>query len=158
MRQTLSILVEKGSSELARIVGLFSVGGYNIESLTVAESLEPQFSRVTLVTNAEPCVSEEIVKRLENQVGVLSVVNLSLTNHIEREMALLHVKTTSPGDRSEIMKLAEIFEAKVIAAARETLTVQAVAERERLKELLELLQSFGICEIARAGTLAIGKM
>ena len=158
MRQTLSILVEKGSSELARIVGLFSVGGYNIESLTVAESLEPQFSRVTLVTNSEPCVIEEIVKRLENQIGVLSVVNLSLTNHIEREMVLLHVKTTSPGDRSEIVKLAEIFEAKVIAAARETLTVQAVAERERLKELLELLQSFGICEIARAGTLAIGKM
>jgi acetolactate synthase-1/3 small subunit len=95
---------------------------------------------------------------LENQVGVLSVVNLSLTNHIEREMALLHVKTTSPGDRNEVVKLAEIFEARVIDAARETVTVQAVAERERLKELLELLQAFGICEIARAGTLAIGKM
>ena len=158
MRHTLAILVENRFGELARIVGLFSARGYNIESLTVAETLEPQVSRVTLVTSGDEKTIEHIVKQLDKQIRVLSVVDLSLIDHIEREMALLHVKTTSGIQRTEIGELAEIFGAKVIAVSAGTVTVEAVAERERLNDLLRLLQPFGICEIARAGTLAIGRM
>ncbi|MFN2532690.1 MAG: acetolactate synthase small subunit [Pyrinomonadaceae bacterium] len=155
MRHTLAILVENRFGELARIVGLFSARGYNIESLTVAETLDPEISRVTLVTSADDKTVEQIVKQVDKQVRVLSVVDLSLTNHIEREMALFHVQTKSGNERTEVTKLADIFHARVIDASQDTVTVEAVAEREGLENLLRLLKPFGICEIARGGTLAI---
>ena len=158
MRHTLAILVENRFGELAGIVGLFSARGYNIESLTVAETLEPQVSRVTLVTSGDDKTIEQIVKQLDKQIRVLSVVDLTLEDHMEREMALLHVETKSGNERLEVMKLAGIFDAKVIDASEDTVTVEAVAERDRLDDLLRLLQPFGIREIARGGTLAIARV
>jgi len=158
MRHTLAILVENRFGELARIVGLFSARGYNIESLTVAETLDPQISRVTLVTSGDEATIEQIIKQLDKQIRVLSVHDLSLRDHIEREMALLHISTKSGTERTQVMRLAEIFEAKVIDASISAVTVQAVAERQRLEEFLQLLAPFGINEIARAGTLAIGRL
>ncbi len=158
MKHTLAILVENRFGELARIVGLFSARGYNIESLTVAETLEPQVSRVTLVTSGDDKTIEQIVKQLDKQIRVLSVVDLTLDAYIEREMALLHVETKSGNERLEVMKLAGIFDAKVIDASENTLTVEAMAERDRLDDLLRLLQPFGIREIARGGTLAIARV
>jgi len=158
MRHTLAILLENRFGELARIVGLFSARGYNIESLTVAETLEPEISRVTLVTSGDEKTIEQIVKQLEKQIRVLSVTDLTLNDHIEREMALLHVESKSGNKRLEIMKLASIFDARVIDASEDTVTLEAMAERNKFDDLLRLLQPFGIREIARSGTLAIGRV
>jgi acetolactate synthase-1/3 small subunit len=157
MKHTLSIMVENRFGELARIVGLFGARGYNIESLTVAETLEPQISRVILVTSGDDNTIEQIIKQLDKQIRVLSVVDLTALEHIERDMALLHVKAKSGHERLEVMELARIFGASVIDASTETVTIEAMAERDRLDDLLHLLQPFGIIEIARGGTLAIGR-
>ena len=158
MRHTLAILVENRFGELARIVGLFGARGYNIESLTVAETLEPRISRVTLVTSGDDASVEKLVKQLDKQIRVLSVVDLTVTDHIERELALIHVNAASPVERVEIVKLAGIFEAKVIDVSESVVTVEATGERHRIDALLRLMQQFGIQEMARAGTLAIGKL
>jgi acetolactate synthase I/III small subunit len=158
MKHTLSILVENRFGELARIVGLFSARGYNIDSLTVATTVEPQISRVILITDGSDKTIDQIVRQLDKQVRVISVVDLTAMDLIEREMALLHVKTKSTSDRSEIMELVDIFGARVIDASPETVTIEAMAERDRLDALLILLQPFGISDIVRGGTLAIGRI
>jgi acetolactate synthase I/III small subunit len=157
MKHTLSILVENRFGELARIVGLFSARGYNIDSLTVAGTVEPQISRVILVTDGSDNTIEQIVRQLDKQVRVISVVNLTAVDLIEREMALLHVNTRTTSDRSEIIELANVFGARVIDASANTVTLEAMADRDRLDALLNLLQPFGISDIVRGGTLAIGR-
>lgn len=157
MKHTLSILVENRFGELARIVGLFSARGYNIDSLTVARTVEPQISRVILVTDGSDKTIEQIVRQLDKQVRVISVVNLTAMDLIQREMVLLHVNTNTTSDRSEIIELANLFGARVIDASANTVTLEAMADRDRLDALLSRLQPFGISDIVRGGTLAIGR-
>lgn len=158
MRRTLAILVENRTGELARIVGLFSARGYNIESLSVAETLDPGISRVTLVTNGDDAMAEQVIKQLEKQIRVLSATDLTMTDHIEREMVLVHVNAEAEDARLEVMKLASIFDAKVIDKSEDGVTVEAVAEGHKVDALLRSLQPFGIREVARAGRLAIGRL
>lgn len=158
MRHTLSILVENRSGELARIVGLFSARGYNIESLTVAETLDPQISRVTLVTSGDDQTVEQITKQLNKQIRVLSVTDLTMLEHIEREMALIHVKAASGNERKQVMHLADIFRARVIDVSERALTIETTGDRPKVKALLGLLGPFGIQEMVRAGTLAIPRL
>ena len=156
MRHTLSILVENRFGELARIVGLFSARGYNIESLTVAETLEPEISRVTLVTTGDDRTIEQIVKQLDKQIRVLSVTDLSAQDHVEREMVLVHVNAAGE-TRQSVLNLVEIFRAKVIGVTETTLTIEATGERSKVDALLRLLCAFGIQEMVRAGTVAIAR-
>ncbi len=158
MRHTLAILVENRFGELARIVGLFSARGYNIESLTVAETLEPQLSRVTLVTSGDDQTVEQIVKQLKKQIRVQSVIDLTVRAHIEREMALIHVGATAGPQRQEVLSLVNVFRAKVVDISEAALTVEATGNRHKVNALLRLLGPFGIHEMARAGTLAIGRL
>lgn len=158
MRHTLAILVENRFGELARIVGLFSARGYNIESLTVAETLEPQVSRITLVTSADDASVERLVKQVDKQIRVLSVVDLTTLDRFEREMVLVHVKAGPGNARAEVMQLASIFGANVIDASEGSVTVEVMGERGRVDALLSQLRPFGIQEMARAGTLAIGRL
>jgi acetolactate synthase-1/3 small subunit len=110
------------------------------------------------VTNGDDQEVEQIVKQLDKQVRVLSVRNLTVVDHIEREMVLLHVNAEPGNARLEIMQLAEVFEAKVIDVSEDGLTIEAVGERYKVEALLRSLQPFGIRELARAGTLAIGRL
>lgn len=158
MRHTLAILVENRFGELARIVGLFSARGYNIESLTVAAALRPGTSRMTLVTNGDKGFVEQIVKQLNKQIRVLSVTNLTAMNHLEREMILVQVNADTEDLRREVMKLASVLDAKVIEVTGDAVTVEAAGERHRVDALLRTLQPFGIRDVARAGTLAIRRL
>jgi acetolactate synthase-1/3 small subunit len=158
MRHTLSILVENRSGELARIVGLFSARGYNIESLTVAETLDPQISRVTLVTSGDDQTVEQITKQLNKQIRVLSVTDLTMFDHIEREMALIHVNAAGGNERQQVMHLVDIFRARVIDVSERALTIETTGDRPKVNALLGLLGPFGIHEMVRAGTLAIPRL
>ena len=158
MKHTLAILVENRFGELARIVGLFSARGYNLESLTVAETLEPQISRVTLVTNGDDGTLEKIVKQLDKQIRVLSVTNLTAMGHFEREMALIHVHAKAGPERQEIVSIVNIFHAKVIDMSEAAMTIEVSGNRDKVDGLLRLLGPFNILEVARAGTLAIGRL
>lgn len=158
MRHTLAILVENRFGELARIVGLFSARGYNIESLTVAETLDPQVSRVTLVTCGDDQIVEQITKQLNKQIRVLSVVDLTSLNHTEREMVLIHVNAEPGLARQEVLNLVGVFRAKVIDISESAITVEATGDRKKIDALLRLLAPFGIHEMVRAGTLAIGRL
>jgi acetolactate synthase-1/3 small subunit len=158
MRHTLSILVENRFGELARIVGLFSARGYNIESLTVAETLDPKISRVTLVTDGDDRTVEQITKQLDKQIRVLSVTNLTALDHIEREMALIHVNAAAENGRQQVMHLVEIFRARVIDVSDSGLTIETTGDRSKVNALVGLLGPFGIQEMVRAGTVAIPRL
>jgi acetolactate synthase-1/3 small subunit len=158
MRHTLAILLENRFGELARIVGLFGARGYNIESLTVAETLEPKVSRITLVTSGDDDKIEKILKQVDKQIRVLSVVDLTILDHIEREMVVVHVNAEAEDVRREVMKLANVLDARVIDVSENVVTVEATGERHRIDALLRLMQKFGVQEMARAGTLAIRRL
>lgn len=155
MRHTLSILVENRFGELARIVSLFSARGYNIESLTVAETLDPEVSRITLVTSGDERIIAQITRQLEKQVRVISVTDLSLFDHVEREMALVHVITSDTATRQEVLDQVRIFHARVIGTSETGITVEATGERSKVDALLLVLRRFGIEDMVRAGTVAI---
>ena len=158
MRHTLSILLENRSGELARIVGLFSARGYNIESLTVAETLDPQISRVTLITSVDDRTLEQITKQLTKQIRVLSVADFTMLDHIEREMALIHVNATEENERQQLMHLVDIFRARVIDVSGSALTIETTGDRAKVNALLGLLGPFGIHEMVRGGTVAIPRL
>jgi len=114
MRHTLSILVENRFGELSRVVGLFSARGYNIESLTVAETLDPKLSRLTLVTIGDDAAIERITRQLDKQVRVMKVEDVTATPHIEREMALINVKAAAGPARQEVLSLLVVYQCFVV--------------------------------------------
>src|SRR5439155_6577758 len=122
-RHILSILVENRFGELCRVVGLFSGRGYNIDSLGVAPTSDPAYSRIILTTNGNDVVIEQILKQVGKLVRVLEVVDLNGVNHVEREMALLIVSTGTPAERQEVLNLAAVFRAKVIDISTDAVTL-----------------------------------
>lgn len=158
MRHTLSILVENRFGELSRIVGLFSARGYNIESLSVAETLDPNVSRMTLVTRGDDKTIEQITRQLDKQVRVLKVVDMTGFKHIEREMALINVKAQAGTARQEVLSLVGIFRAKVVDVSDEGIIVEATGNWSKVSALIDLLKPIGITEIARTGTVAIARL
>jgi acetolactate synthase I/III small subunit len=158
MRHTLAIVVENRFGELARIVGLFGARGYNIESLTVAPTLEREISHVTLVTSGDDEAIEQIIKQLDKQIRVLSVTDLTVMDHVEREMALIHVSAEAGPRRQEVLNLVHVFRAKVIDISEVAMTIEATGNRAKVNALLRLLGGFGIQEMVRAGTVAIERL
>jgi acetolactate synthase-1/3 small subunit len=158
MRHTLSILVENRFGELSRIVGLFSARGYNIESLTVAETLDPKISRMTLVTTGNDETIEQITRQLDKQIRVIEAVDMTGFSHIEREMALINVMAEAGAPRQEVLSLANIFRAKVVDVSGAGIIVEATGDWAKVSALIELLKPFGIREIVRTGTVAIARL
>jgi acetolactate synthase-1/3 small subunit len=158
MRHTLSILVENRFGELSRIVGLFSARGYNIESLTVAETLDPKISRMTLVTAGNDQTIEQITRQLEKQIRVIEAVDMTGSSHIEREMALINVSAEAGPARQEVVSLAGIFRAKVVDVSSDGIIVEATGDWAKVSALIELLKPLGIREIVRTGTVAITRL
>lgn len=154
MRHTISIFVDNESGVLSRIAGLFSARGFNIESLNVAPTEDPETSRITLVTTGDDFIIQQIIKRFNNMVNVIRVTDLSDANRVEREMALIKIKTTEK-NRAEILRIVDIFRAKVVDTSLKSYTIEITGDIEKVGGFIELLKPFGIKEIARTGTVAM---
>lgn len=156
MRHTLSVLVQNEAGVLSSICGLFSGRGYNIESLTVAPTLDADFSRITIVTTGDDKVIEQICKQLHRLINTIKVVDVLPDNSIDRELVLIKV-TANNEDRSEILRIAEIFGANIVDVSPRTYTIQAVGDEAQIKSIIELLRPIGIKEMVRSGKVAITK-
>ena len=156
MRHTLSVLVQNEAGVLSSLSGLFSGRGYNIESLTVAPTIDCDYSRVTIVTFGDEKVVEQICKQLHRLIYTLKVAEISAENSVSRELVLLKV-TAKDEDRSEILRIAEIFEAKIVDVSPKTYTLQIVGDQSKVQAVIELLRPLGIKEIVRSGLVAITK-
>jgi len=154
MRRVLSVLVENEPGVLSRVAGLFSGRGFNIESLTVAPTLEESVSNMTITTSGEEQVIEQIVKQLRKLVTVIKVSDFKNVATVEREIVMLRVHAEE-AKRGEVLRIAEIFRCKVIDVSLSDLTLEVTGDREKIQAIIQLLQKFGIKEIVRSGTLAL---
>lgn len=154
MRHTISVLVENKFGVLARVASLFSGRGFNIESLTVAETLDPTVSRMTIVTSGDNRIMEQIIKQLRRVIDVIKVIDLEEYEYIDRELALIKVSAEG-GDRAEILRIIEIFRGKVVDVTPQTYTIEITGDESKIKAFIELLKPFGIKEIVRTGKVAI---
>jgi acetolactate synthase-1/3 small subunit len=150
------VLVENKFGVLSRVAGLFSARGYNIESLSVGETLDPSVSRMTLVVRGDAFIIEQVIKQLHKLIDVIKVTDLSEENHVEREMVLLKVNA-EPANRGEILRLGDIFRAKVVDVTPTTYTLEVTGEESKIEGIIELLRPFGIQEIVRTGKVAIAR-
>ncbi|NLF83297.1 MAG: acetolactate synthase small subunit [Candidatus Gastranaerophilales bacterium] len=156
MKHTLSVLVQNEAGVLSRIASLFSARGFNIESLTVAPTQDSDYSRVTIVTTGDDSVIEQICKQLNRLINTIKVMDITGENSIEREIILVKVAAKDE-DRSELIRIAEIFEAKIVDVTAKTYTIEAVGDDIKIKSLIELLRPMGIRELVRSGKVAISR-
>lgn len=156
MRHTISVLVDNKSGVLARIAGLFSGRGFNIESLSVNETLDPTMSQMTIVTRGDDRVLEQITKQLNKLIDVIKVIDFEkgAENHIERELALIKVAVTEKC-RAELLSIIDIFRCKVIDVGRSHYTVEVTGDENKLNAIIELLRPLGIREIVRSGRVTL---
>ncbi|HOK79276.1 MAG TPA: acetolactate synthase small subunit [bacterium] len=151
----ISVTVENRSGVLARIAGLFSARGYNIDSLAVAETEDPTVSRMSIVVRGDEKILEQIYKQLNKLIDVIKVQDLTSEEHIERELVLLKVNTANSNIRNEIVQLVNIFRAKIVDVGRKSLTIELVGSRPKVEAMIDLMKGFGIKEITRTGRIAI---
>jgi len=149
-----SILVDNQPGVLSRIAGLFSGRGYNIESLCVAETMEPEVSRITMVTQGDATVIEQIKKQLFKLINVIKVYDLNTEKSIQRELILIKV-AAKPEHRAEILRIVDIFRAKVVDVGPEHYTIEVTGTEDKLDAILTLLKPMGIKNIARTGRIAL---
>ena len=158
MRHTLSIVVADQAGELSRIVGLFSARGFNIETLSVGETTDPQWSRVTIVTRGDDRTVEQIVKQCQRLARVREVQDVTMQPHIEREMALIDVAATPGQTRQEVLSLVSVFRAKVVDISHTGMIIEASGNKEKVEAFIELLRPLGIRNFTRTGCIAIGRI
>lgn len=154
MRHTISILVENEFGVLARVAGLFSGRGFNIDSLSVAKTLDPSLSRITLVTEGDDQIVEQITKQLNKLICVIKVSDFQDTPHVEREMALIKV-AADERTRGEILNVIDIFRAKVIDAGPRSFVIEVTGDEGKITAILDLLKPLGVKEIVRTGKVAV---
>jgi acetolactate synthase-1/3 small subunit len=154
MRHILSIQVENEPGVLSRVAGLFSGRGYNIETLNVAPTLTEGLSIMTITTEGDEAIIEQIVKQLRKLVTTVKVVDLTGVKSVEREMMLLRVDAEG-NKRAEVLRIVDIFRCKVVDVSLEELMLEVTGTQDKLTALINLLQRFGIKEIARTGAVAM---
>jgi len=154
MRHTISILVENEFGVLARVAGMFSGRGFNIESLSVAETLDPTVSRITLVTAGDDAVVEQITKQLNKLVPVIRVADFKDTAHVERELVLIKVNADDR-TRGELMNIVRIFRGKIVDVGPQSHVVEVTGQQDKINAILELLKPLGITEVVRTGRVAM---
>ncbi len=154
MRHTISILVENEFGVLARVAGLFSGRGFNIDSLSVAKTLDPSLSRITLVTEGDDRIVEQITKQLNKLICVIKVSDFQDTPHVEREMALIKV-AADERTRGEVLNITDIFRAKVIDAGPRSFVIEVTGDEGKISAILDLLRPLGVKEIVRTGKVAV---
>ncbi len=153
-KQIFTMLVDNEPGVLARIVGLFGARGFNIESLCVAETIDPAISRITISTLANPPILEQIEKQLNKLINVIKVRNLSGPEAVNREMALICVNATE-AHRAEILRIVDIFRCKVVDVGMEHYIIEVTGDAGKLAALIKLLKPLGIKKIARTGAVAL---
>ncbi len=156
MKHTFSVLVENRAGVLSRIAGLFARRAFNIESLAVGVTEDPAFSRVTIVAEGSDYTVEQVEKRLNKLIDVIKVRTINPAELISRELVLIKVNAGQT-ERSDIMNIAEIMDAKILDISRATMTLELADTSERIDLFTELLRPFAIREIARTGTVALQK-
>jgi len=156
MRHTISVLVENKFGVLARIAGLFSGRGYNIDSLTVGPTQDQSMSKMTIVTSGDDAVLEQIEKQLKKLVNVLKVTDLTGSGYAGRELMLIKVKTNSHS-RNEIIQMIQIFKANIVYVHHQALIAEVTGSSEKIDAFIELMQPFGIIELARTGKVGLAR-
>jgi len=155
-RHTISLIVENRFGVLARISGLFSGRGFNIDSIAVGEAADPGTSRMTIVTQGDQMIIEQIIKQLNRLVDVLRVVDLTDENFINRELALIKVKANQT-TRQEIVQIADIFKAKIVDINQKTLMLEATGNEDKIDAIISMVRPFGLREVARTGRIALAR-
>ncbi|MBU6345624.1 acetolactate synthase small subunit [Cylindrospermopsis raciborskii] len=154
MKHTLSVLVEDEAGVLSRIASLFARRGFNIESLAVGPAEQEGISRITMVVPGDDRVIEQITKQLYKLINVLKVQDVTETPCVERELMLLKVNANST-NRSQVVELAQIFRARVVDVAEDSLTIEVVGDPGKMVAIVQVLQKFGLKEIARTGKISL---
>lgn len=156
MKHTISVLVKNEPGILSSVCDLFSTRGYNIESLSVATTIDPTYSRITIVTVGDEFVIEQICKQLNRLINTIKVVELpqSAEKCIQKELILCKV-TAKDNARSEILRIAEIFDAKIIDVSTDTYTIEFCGDSRQVATILALLKPLGVKELVRSGMVAI---
>ena len=156
MKHTVSVLVQNKPGVLARTAGLFSRRGYNIESLTVGVTENEAVSRMTIVVTGDDTVVEQVTKQLNKLIEVIKVSDLTKESYVNRELVLIKV-TADSSNRAEIMQIVNIFRARIVDVAPKSLIIEVTGDEGKLDALISMLKQFGIKEIVRTGTLALGR-
>ncbi len=154
MRHTISVLVENKFGVLARVAGLFSGRGYNIESLSVAPTVDPEVSYMTIVTRGDDRIIEQVLKQLHKLVDVIKVQDLTGKSFVEREMVFIKV-VVDDEKRAEVMRLVDIFRGRMIDASSKGFIIELTGTEEKIKALISLLEPLGLKEIACTGSVAM---
>jgi len=155
-RHTLSVLVENKPGVLARVAGLFSRRGFNIESLAVGPTDNPDTSRMTIVVVVEDLPLEQVTKQLNKLVNVLKIVELDAASSVQRELLLVKVKADLTS-RSHVLETVQLFRAKVVDVASDAVTIEATGTADKLAALIKVLEPFGIRELVQSGMVALGR-
>lgn len=155
-RHTLSVLVQDQPGVLARVASLFSRRGFNIESLAVGPTEVPDVSRMTIVVNVDRLPLEQVTKQLNKLINVLKIVELEADSSVQREIILVKVKADLDS-RSHILETVQLFRAKVVDVAHDTVTIEATGAHDKLEALLTVLEPFGIRELVQSGMVAMGR-
>ncbi len=155
MLQIISLLVENKPGALLRVTGLLSARGYNIESLTVARTLDPTLSRMTILVDVDPVLRKQLIKQMNKLINVLQVSDLTETPAVARELLLLRVRAPLGESRTAILKEAEIFGARVIDSSAEGFALEATGDTEKIEEFIDVMRSYGEIEVTRSGAVAV---
>ncbi len=155
-RHTLSVLVEDKPGVLARVAGLFSRRGFNIESLAVGPTESPDISRMTITVNVDELPLEQVTKQLNKLINVIKIVELDPGVAVCRELLLIKVRSDATV-RSQVLETVELFRAKVVDVSPEALTIEATGTADKLDALLRMLEPFGVREMVQSGMVAIGR-
>ena len=154
MLQIISLLVENKPGALMRVTGVLTARGFNIESLTVAKTLDPTLSKISIVVDVEPNLRSQVVKQMNKLVNVLQATDLTDEPAVAREMVLLRIRVTLQ-NRTAILKEAEIFGARVVDSSTEGFALEATGDPEKLNEFVDIMRSYGEIEVTRSGLVAV---
>src|SRR5579862_4630045 len=155
MLQLISILLENKTGALMRVAGLLTARGYNIESLTVARTLDPQLSRMTIVVDIEPHQREQVIKQMNKLINVLQATDLTDVPSVVRELVLVRIRIPQE-TRTAVLKEAEIFGGRVVDSSTEGFAIEVTGDPEKLDEFVDVMRSYGEIDVTRSGALAIG--
>ena len=156
MKHTISVLVENEFGVLSRIAGLFSGRGFNIESLSVAPTLDPSVSRMTIVTRGDDRILEQITKQLNKLIDTIKVIDFTDQDYVERELAMVKVSAEEE-TRAEVLRIADIFRAKVVDVTSRSYTIEITGAPTKIDAIIVLLQPMGIKELVRSGPVVLGR-
>lgn len=154
-RHIFSVLVENRFGVLARVAGLFSGRGFNIDSLNVAETHDKSISHMTLVTHGDAQIIDQIYQHLNRLIDVIEVTDLSTGTHVERELVLIKVATDDPQKRAEILQVAEVFRGRVIDMKPASLVLEITGDEGKLKAAIDIFNTYGILDLSRTGKVAM---